>query len=509
MSFLLGVRTVIALPIVLLASLVKMVSLISLLRRWNSPLSEIPGPRLASWTRLWWIKVLYSGQADAELVKLHKKYGSIVRIGPKTVVVSDPETTRRILAVGSRFTRGPWFDSLRLDPDQTTVVSERDPKKHQELRYVLSAGLSGKDICSVETIVDDHIQGWMRILNTKQSTFDEKVVKVDLSQAIPFLTLDIIAHLCLGASFRCLETDTDQYGFLDALQTGMIAQPYLGSLLELKKLLFTVGRPAFIRSRLFPNANNPKGLGRVMQFIREIVERRMAQGPRNEAKVDMLDSFFARGLSPDQATSELLVVLSSGVGATAYAIQGIIRCVIENPNAQRKLQQDIDHVVSSENCGPRDVVNESVIKRMSYLQACITEGLRLYPPVSLLRERVVPPEGDYMHGYRIPGGTFIGLNGPASKLHPVYGSDVEDFRPERWLINDETQLKQMARNMELVFGYGASKCLGVNLAYTELNKIIFELFRNHDLRLADPEHPWKARGDFILSDFHVVASRRN
>lgn len=145
---------------------------------------------------------------------------------------------------------------------------------------------------------------------------------------------------------------------------------------------------------------------------------------------------------------------------------------------------------------------------MPYLQSCITEGLRLYPPVSLLRERVVPPEGDVMHGYRIPGGTFVGLNSPASKLHPVFGGEPEKFRPERWLINDDGQLKQMARQLELVFGYGASKCLGVNLAYTELNKIIFELFRNHNLEFADQEHPWTARGDFVLSDFHVVASAR-
>jgi cytochrome P450 len=74
--------------------------------------------------------------------RTYEALGPIVRIAPNTVVVSDPETTRKILAVGSKCTRGPWFDSLRLDPDRTTVVSERDPKIHQEFRYVLSAGVS-------------------------------------------------------------------------------------------------------------------------------------------------------------------------------------------------------------------------------------------------------------------------------------------------------------------------------------------------------------------------------
>lgn len=263
----------------------------------------------------------------------------------------------------------------------------------------------------------------------------------------------------------------------------------------------------------------------MFKVIQRIVEHRLATPANTAANTDMLDSFLSRGLTPTQATNELLVVMyvsisnthyeqfltmnsSSGVGATAYAIQGIIRCIIASPGCQSKLQEDIDYVVSSEGYGSTCVVNESIVKQMPYFQACITEGLRLYPPVSLLRERVVSSEGEMMHGFFIPGGTFVGLNGPASKLHPVYGNNPEEFHPERWLMNDEAQLKQMARNMELVFGYGTSKCLGVDLAYTELNKIVFELFRHYTLRFTNQEHPWTARGDFILADFGVVASQR-
>ena len=112
---------------------------------------------------------------------------------------------------------------------------------------------------------------------------------------------------------------------------------------------------------------------------------------------------------------------------------------------------------------------------MRYLQACIAEGLRVYPPIFQLREREVPPEGDMLHGYHVPGGTLIGLNSLATQLYSIYGDNPGEFHPERWLISDEAQLRQMYRNLELVFGYGASKCLGVNIANKELNKIIFEV----------------------------------
>ena len=55
-------------------------------------------------------------------------------------------------------------------------------------------------------------------------------------------------------------------------------------------------------------------------------------------------------------------------------------------------------------------IRDSEAKQLHYLQACVLEGLRRFPPLSQLRERMVPPEGDVIEGYRVLGGTFIGLN---------------------------------------------------------------------------------------------------
>jgi hypothetical protein len=67
-----------------------------------------------------------------------------VRIAPNSVLISDPDTTREVLAVGSNFKRGPWFHSLRLDASTSNVVSEWDPKEHQQLRAMLAPGVCFK-----------------------------------------------------------------------------------------------------------------------------------------------------------------------------------------------------------------------------------------------------------------------------------------------------------------------------------------------------------------------------
>lgn len=88
---------------------------------------------------------------------------------------------------------------------------------------------------------------------------------------------------------------------------------------------------------------------------------------------------------------------------------------------------------------------------------------------------MVPPERDVVNDYRIPGGMLIGLSVWAIQLDRVYGEDLEVFRPERWLTADKERLRPMHQTVELFFGHGSTKCLGMPMAVMELNKMIFEV----------------------------------
>lgn len=116
---------------------------------------EIPSPRFARFTRIWMVKILATGNSAKILADISRKYGelpplslsghelrviagSVVRVGPKHILTSDPTTIRRILAKGSGYVRASWFDTLKLDPHSTNIVSERDPQRHHLLRYKLA-----------------------------------------------------------------------------------------------------------------------------------------------------------------------------------------------------------------------------------------------------------------------------------------------------------------------------------------------------------------------------------
>ena len=113
--------------------------------------------------------------------------------------------------------------------------------------------------------------------------------------------------------------------------------------------------------------------------------------------------------------------------------------------------------------------------KLPYFQACIDEALRRFPPLSQLRERVVPPGGNNIDGCNILGGTQFGFNAWGLQQHPCFGSDAEVFRPERWLEGSQENLTEMRKVQSLVFGYGGTRCLGIQQVSMIMNKSLVEV----------------------------------
>ena len=62
----------------------------------KSPIKHIPGPFFAKFTNLWRFFDTYGGRAELTHRILHEKYGSVVRLGPNVVSISDPKLLRTI-----------------------------------------------------------------------------------------------------------------------------------------------------------------------------------------------------------------------------------------------------------------------------------------------------------------------------------------------------------------------------------------------------------------------------
>jgi cytochrome P450 len=134
-------------------------------------------------------------------------------------------------------------------------------------------------------------------------------------------------------------------------------------------------------------------------------------------------------------------------------------------------------------------IKDSEARNLPYLQAVIKEGLRIFPPVVGLSSKEVPPGGDVVNNQSVPGGTKIGYSAYGIfRDKGIWGQDVDQFRPERWLEASPEKLKEFDSTLELIFSYGRHQCLGKNLALMELNKVFVEVSLQKDIlrnRLTD------------------------
>lgn len=104
------------------------------------------------------------------------------------------------------------------------------------------------------------------------------------------------------------------------------------------------------------------------------------------------------------------------------------------------------------------------------------------PPAPILFNKTVPPRGEVVNGFFVPGGTPVGMNLFATMRSPDHwGADARVFRPERFAEADGGARGAMERLVELAFGHGRFGCAGKPLAFMELNKVFFEVRTVHTL----------------------------
>ncbi|KAK7613908.1 pisatin demethylase [Phyllosticta paracitricarpa] len=454
---------------------------IRLIRRYYA-LSHFKGPWLAGFSRLYQARVDSSGDMHIHYNRLGEKYGSTARIGPNHLLTRDPVLIKRMSAANSTYTRSSWYNGLRLHPKLDNVVSLRDEALHSKFRKSLAPGYSGKDTTSLEKSVDDCLVQLVEFLKTHYVSSDKKYVKADLARITTFFTLDVISTVAFGKQFGFMETNADPFGYIEHIQE---AFPFM-HILMLYPEINNILRIPFIQ-RLLPDATSKSGMGRAMAFAQQVVSERFGSSP--VVRKDMLGSFVSKGFSKTQLESETLIQITVGSDSTASGIRMTLYNIATNPSVLGKLRRELDAAVAAGRLA-RPVLSDAQARRLPYLQSCVREGLRVFPPIVAQLAKQAPPAGDVLpDGRFVPAGTHVGWNS-WGLMHDtaIFGPDADVFRPERWLDEpDDAKLARMLDVQSLVFGYGRFGCLGRPLASLELEKTLAELVLRFDWHVVRPD----------------------
>ncbi|KAJ9549954.1 hypothetical protein OSB04_022497 [Centaurea solstitialis] len=99
--------------------------------------------------------------------------------------------------------------------------------------------------------------------------------------------------------------------------------------------------------------------------------------------------------------------------------------LLQNPKVMKDVQDELEQVV-----GLSNVVEESHIPKLRYLDAVIKEIFQLHPPLSFLKLRC-PNQSCKVGGYRVPKGSNIYLNVWAIHRNLEYWENPLEFTLER------------------------------------------------------------------------------
>ena len=173
---------------------------------------------------------------------------------------------------------------------------------------------------------------------------------------------------------------------------------------------------------------------------------------------------------------EAVILIIAGSETTASVMAALIYHLL----ADRKLLGRLKTELASVMADPNDLPTAAKLDGLPFLNALIQEALRLYPGATHRQDRVAPDE-DLVYRYPsgetliIPAGTAVGMTAPIVNRHPDLYAHPDEFLPDRY-IEDPSLSKHL-----FSFSKGTRQCIGMNLAYQELQTFTAGIFRNYDL----------------------------
>lgn len=216
--------------------------------------------------------------------------------------------------------------------------------------------------------------------------------------------------------------------------------------------------------------------------------------------------------------------LFAGSDTTAISFRSLFYHLMHTPAAYEKLQAEIDQAFEDGRLSETPTFQEA--SKLPYLDACIKEGLRVYPGAQLCKSavrhwvysiragsdslceilalpRVVPKEGMTLCGKFIPGGYIVGCNAAVVQQDKkIFGEDAASFNPDRWL--DQERANHMDKYM-MAFGFGTRTCLGKNIARIQLYKLSPLIIRHFKLEFWDSDKTqWHTRNTFFARQEGII-----
>ncbi len=302
--------------------------------------------------------------------------------------------------------------------------------------------------------------------------------------------LQILSEMTILTSSRCLHGDD--------VRENLFA--------DVARIYHDLDKGVTPLSFFFPYAPTPahklrdQARQEMISIFSKVIAARRARGVTAEDKdqTDILQLYidFHYKNSTEQLTDEqivglLIALLFAGQHTSSISSTWTAMFLLHNPRCLEEMlkeQQEVLKDIAGDKPLSTVDVNFDQISHMSYLENCVKEALRLFPPLIMLMRMALEDIEVKQDGksFIIPKGDIV-ITSPAvaSRLESVF-KNPNDFEPERFGPERQEHKTPFAY---LGFGGGRHACLGQQFGLLQVKTILSLLFRNYKLELVEKEFP--------------------
>ncbi|GAM89095.1 hypothetical protein ANO11243_071300 [Dothideomycetidae sp. 11243] len=498
--------------------IIVLVLLLQALRaKYNSGLNAIPGPALAGYTDLWRFLVVWRRRPELEHIKLHAAYGNLVRIGPRAVSVSDPAAIKIIYGLNAGFVKSDFYPVQQVvagGRPLRSLFNSTDEKFHAKLRRAVSNAYAMSTLLNFEPLVDSTTDAFITQLEQRFADRPGLDGVCDFGKWLQFYAFDVIGELTFSKRLGFVDKGIDAESIIGNLEWMLDYVSVVGQIPWLDKIflknpirlwlskhgLLTSKSPiaAFALQRI--QERNSEKLASTIPHSRDFLSRFLEAHAK--------DSSF---ISQERVTALTVANIFAGSDTTAISLRAIFYYLLKDPAKMAALMAEL---LAQQREGhfnqEAKFVKWEEVRELPYLGAVIKEALRCHPAVGLTLERVVPEQGITICGQFLPGGTIVGCSPwVIHRSKDIYGPDSHIFRPERWLEADSVHLSEM-NSFLFSFGAGSRTCIGKNISYLEMYKVVPAILMNFELEFARPDLKWTLHNAWFVKQegFKVRLRRR-
>ncbi|KAM7208909.1 cytochrome P450 [Naviculisporaceae sp. PSN 640] len=382
-------------------------------------------------------------------------------LGRWTLITCEPENIRTILStkIEDYPIAGPRLHATLPLLGPKSVFTSNGEVWHSARAAIRPAFV--RELVADLWCFDKHIYNMLARIPRDGSTFDLQV----LLQA---MTMDSITDFMLGYSTDMLvRPSPEAEAFLRDFEFGSMEG---GRRARLGSLAFWV-----------PNWKLNAAVRRIREYLRKylrlaIQEKEEGRDKERYRGYVFLDELLKSGKDEDHVIDQILSIIVAGRDTTAAAMTAVFYYLARSPDAVEKVRDEV--IWLGREIWDDEFPSWEQLKGMKYLNNCVREGLRLFPPLptnsrETNKETILPTGGgpDGKQPILVPKGTPVRWSlDMMQRRTDIFGPDADEFRPERW----ETL---RVRWEYIPFHGGPRICLGRQFALTQMAYTLYKFFK--------------------------------